>query len=354
MAQRAWMFTLANPEGHIDFDVPGVRELVRYAIYQEEVSNDTGLHHFQGYMELREPVRFTAVKKLPGFETCHFEKRMGTRDQAKAYCSKEDTKVDGPWEYGTWEAGGQGRQPVLLDIQHEIKEGATERQIADKYFEYYIRYHQGIKRYIMMHNGPTCFKSPFKLEDFNVDPIPLDLPVFLQGYSKTGKTQFALAHFENPLLIRELEDLSKLDSSYDGLVFDDMSFRHMPPNKSIHLTDWDLPSSMRVLYGIAVIPAKMRRIFVSNQTDIFFPDPEKYKNVNDETLNAIRRRYVYCELPNRLLFKPSAMDRLKLMNMRPTHQIVWKADAPIIPPTEDEPIIPPIEINNNNNNMNTD
>ena len=30
----------------------------------------------------------------------HWEKRKGTHVQAKAYCSKEETRVEGPWERG--------------------------------------------------------------------------------------------------------------------------------------------------------------------------------------------------------------------------------------------------------------
>ena len=53
-------------------------------------------------------MRIVAVKNLlPQLEGAHFEPRRGTRDQARDYCRKAETKVDGPWEHGAFGAGGQ-------------------------------------------------------------------------------------------------------------------------------------------------------------------------------------------------------------------------------------------------------
>lgn len=50
--------------------------------------------------------------------------------------------------------------------------------------------------------------------------------IHLWGKSGTGKTQYALAHFKKPLLIRHIDDLQKLQPyvKHDGIVFDDVSF----------------------------------------------------------------------------------------------------------------------------------
>ena len=44
--------------------------------------------------------RLSGVKELTG-TAAHWEPRRGTHQQAAAYCSKEETRIDGPWEVGT-------------------------------------------------------------------------------------------------------------------------------------------------------------------------------------------------------------------------------------------------------------
>lgn len=103
--QRAWCFTLNNPEEHgIVDDVLPVLAQERYVVWQRE-RGENGTPHIQGYIELHNPVRLSAMKLwLP---SAHFEVRRGTREQARAYCMKEDTRDAGPWERGDFDRGKQ-------------------------------------------------------------------------------------------------------------------------------------------------------------------------------------------------------------------------------------------------------
>lgn len=93
---RRWVFTLNNPKGLIDED-----ELkswgATYLVYQEEVG-ESGTHHFQGYIEMPKSVRCTHF--MPGLRGGHFERAKGTPEQCKAYCTKAETRVGGPYEFG--------------------------------------------------------------------------------------------------------------------------------------------------------------------------------------------------------------------------------------------------------------
>ena len=69
--------------------------------------------------------------------------------------------------------------------------------------------------------------------------------LFIWGLTGTGKTQFACHLLDSPLLVRSMDQLREFDAAlHDGIVFDDMSFAHLPRESCIHLLDWDLPSSM--------------------------------------------------------------------------------------------------------------
>lgn len=134
---RNWCFTefsLKKPE-HKD---------ITYSIYQLEKCPDTGREHYQGYVEMSKTTGLAFMKKI--LETAHWEPRKGTQDQAIAYCSKVETRVDGPWEHGTRKQ--QGKRSDLISIQTAIHENVPLRTIANEHFGDYLRYHKGIERYI--------------------------------------------------------------------------------------------------------------------------------------------------------------------------------------------------------------
>jgi hypothetical protein len=89
--------------------------------------------------------------------------------------------------------------------------------------------------------------------------------------------------FECPLVVSHIDDLGDFDASrHDGIVFDDMSFAHLPREAVIHLVDWDLDRSIHIRYKRALIPARTRKIFTSNKTF--------YENFPADPSGAIRRR----------------------------------------------------------------
>lgn len=110
----------------------------------------------------------------------------------------------------------------------------------------------------------------------------------IYGASQTGKTQYALAHFKKPLLVRHIDKLKEFDSdTHDGIVFDDMGFNHLHAQAIIHLLDTDNDSQIHCRFNVAEIPEGTKKIFVSNRDDIFTPkDP-----INEEEKTAIERRY---------------------------------------------------------------
>ncbi len=73
---------------------------IGYCIYQIERCPTTSRRHIQGYVELTKSVRLNAVKRLFNNTHMHLEARKGSRDAARDYCKKEDTREDGPYEIG--------------------------------------------------------------------------------------------------------------------------------------------------------------------------------------------------------------------------------------------------------------
>lgn len=142
---RNWVFTLNNPEAPLDWEA--LKGSVRYLVYQKEKGKEKGTIHYQGYIEMHKSQRMAAMKKIiPG---AHFEPRMApTAQKAIAYCMKEDTRIEGPWEHG--EKPIQGTRSDLNEIKKKIDEGVPLKEIADQHFSTWTRTHKALEKYEQM------------------------------------------------------------------------------------------------------------------------------------------------------------------------------------------------------------
>lgn len=137
MTNRFYCFTLNNPDGLLDvtFD-EWLSNGLRYAVYQHEVG-ENGTEHFQGYLELDRGQRLSyCAQRIPG---AHFEPRRGTQQQAIDYCKKEDSRLDGPWEFGTPSAG-QGSRSDIAAFKEAVDTGVTDEALWNTMPLMYLRY----------------------------------------------------------------------------------------------------------------------------------------------------------------------------------------------------------------------
>lgn len=113
---RAWMITINNPHitiKHDLFESYGCD----YAIWQLE-KGENGTEHIQAYVYWKKPVRFAKVKEV--FPRAHIEPRRGTHEEAKAYCSKTETRLEGPWMKGEEPSQVRLIRDDMLDTLDEI------------------------------------------------------------------------------------------------------------------------------------------------------------------------------------------------------------------------------------------
>lgn len=227
---------------------------VNSMVVSKEVG-DSGTPHLQGRITFRRAYRLTALKKLHG--TAHWEATKATHDSL--YCMKQGSEV-----IINISNKRQGKRSDLDDAIALAEAGATTAELWRTHAKTMVRYSKGILKYKEVINTPIV-KSDFSLTDFSWTPITdWSKSHIIWGPPGCGKTQFALAHFTNPLFVRHLDDLKKLDA-HDGIVFDDMKFRHLPRESQIHLVDIDQPSSIHLRFENALIPAHTKKIFTTNE-----------------------------------------------------------------------------------------
>lgn len=142
---------------------------MKYLVYQMEETPKTGKMHLQGYVQFKSRHKLGAVKELLESKTIHIEKARGSADENKAYCTKEDTRVMGPWEFGVMTRAGQ-----RSDLS-EAGALAIEGKWLEIDPEVFIKYHKGLHALASIHHcnkerklsvdvfwGPTGTGKSFK------------------------------------------------------------------------------------------------------------------------------------------------------------------------------------------------
>lgn len=123
-----WCFTLNNPNGAL---VPYDAETMQYLVYQLE-SGESGTEHLQGFIQLLRKKTLGGVKRLLGFDTMHLEKRRGTAKQAADYCKKDDSRKDGPWEFGQLRTVG-GNRVDYEGFKQACMDGRSWDELEDEF-----------------------------------------------------------------------------------------------------------------------------------------------------------------------------------------------------------------------------
>lgn len=94
------MLTLNNPTAKTDKEIEAFvkEDCFQFLTYQGEEGETRKTTHYQMYLEVKETLRGSAIKKF--FPKAHIEKRMGSQNQAIAYCQKQESRISSPVTYG--------------------------------------------------------------------------------------------------------------------------------------------------------------------------------------------------------------------------------------------------------------
>lgn len=221
--QRAWVFTVNN---YGEDDVKQLQDLgYKYLIIAKEheckeCATDADTPHLQGYLEMRNQVRFNTLHTA--VPRAHFEPRRATADSAIAYCKKgcqshaewEADGVDGPnygkhadfVEYGTPPA--QGKRNDLHALRDAIKANPNihTRVLLDDHAHAFARFPRFIEACRKAYGQPVTL-------DWTDSPN-----VWLSGPPGSGKSHTArvLSGGEENLYVK---DLSKWWDGYEGQDF---------------------------------------------------------------------------------------------------------------------------------------
>lgn len=111
-----------------------------YCVFQREKGSETGTEHYQGYVHFGGQ-RTVGVRLRSKFPTpIWLTRARGNPAANRAYCTKEDTREEGPWEHGTL-PGGQGSRSDLTAFYDAVRHsGKRSLELMDEHHCIFARY----------------------------------------------------------------------------------------------------------------------------------------------------------------------------------------------------------------------
>lgn len=312
---KRWCFTLNNPVLGDVFSVDHAidPELYDYLVCGNE-RGEAGNHHLQGFVCFKNKMRLTAVKKV--FERAHWEiSKAKDLLRASNYCKKgeqsheewERLHEEGPnfglnadfVEFGTLPVyGGAKANGAFQQALAAENADAALLIIAQQKARDYCLNRSQIEKNLKAHfHVPTIYKPRYTLDQFCHPPLCFSdkHATLVWGDTNLGKTAFVKAHFKNPLFIRHMDRLKELKLEHDAIIFDDMSFQHLPISTVIYLLDCDDAADIHVRYGVATIPANTVKVFTHNTSNPFYS-----ATADASQIQAVERRYKSFHVGNKL------------------------------------------------------
>lgn len=169
-----WCVTARQKPRFFDRDLP---ESIQYACGQQE-RGAQGFLHWQLFIQFKSRVRLHQVQQAVGDDTCHCEPRAGTPSQARDYCRKLDTAVDGTWqEVGAFK---KGKTNHMDDLKEALDDGADVLDLMHRHFGSWVRAEKACDRYIQARDA---------LRASTWCPPRVELH---WGASGTGKTRYCM------------------------------------------------------------------------------------------------------------------------------------------------------------------
>lgn len=148
-----------------------------FACGQQE-RGEGGFEHWQVFLQFDVRVRLHQVKAAVGDNSAHCESRRGTPTQARDYCRKSDTGVEGSyWEGGKFRGGKTNH---MDDIKEALDDGADVWTLMREHFSTWTRCEKACDRYIQARDALRASTwCPAKVEVH-------------WGASGTGKTRYCM------------------------------------------------------------------------------------------------------------------------------------------------------------------
>lgn len=226
---RRWVFTLNSVP---IADAKGIAEQmfksgqVQYLLCQLEKGEQSGVLHLQGCFttKTKDPVRMADIKAWGGPWTRAHLDQARAWEKAKLYCQKEDTREQGPWEWG--KEKGQGHRSDLDELAATVLQPTKRmRELAMENPGMWVRHAKGLLNLRAMTMRPYEGERRCAL---------------FWGETGTGKTRSVMDTFGSSNVYSVFDTRTPWFDGYDGertVLFDEMGPGCIDINMLKQMTD---------------------------------------------------------------------------------------------------------------------
>lgn len=287
------------------------------AVFQLERGEQSGYEHWQIFVRFKNQKRFTTLRKQlasAGLATAHIEPRRGSVAQAVAYCSKEETRLEGPYYFGDSidTSNRQGHRSDLDRLREMVLDDgmSVDEILLSDASSTAARYTQYLRDLVQARDRKAS-------KDFRHLEV-----VYLYGRPGVGKTRWAMQQYGDG--VYRVSDYRHPFDSYSGqktLVLDEFD-GSIPLGLLLNLLDgYQMELPARYANRIARYE---RVIIISNSALSNFYTTTVDPTSTPDRLRALYRRiskYCFMDSDGALLEKP-------LPTIGRTHDnAVWRNDV---------------------------
>lgn len=215
----------------------------------------------------------------PNIQSCTFFDIGAKGEPGYYHPNVKKAKKNWVWNY----LKKQDKKP-LTNIPDNFVSLATDgkfdealAQFIERYPKDYTLYMDKVKKNLRRMGQKERKAKIYPLvSDWDPDVDLTEKSLWLIGKSGTGKTEWAKSWCHSKgltfLRITHLDKLKKYNGQ-DVLLFDDVSFKHLPRTTAIHIAETKNERDIHCRHAVAHIPAGVFNIFLSNDDKIWPRDP---------------------------------------------------------------------------------
>lgn len=224
--------------------------------------------HADGNFHLHACVEFDTIQRK-SVEWLDFEgKHPNKQDPRKwaacvQYCKKEGDFMEGPAEAHLLHASPM-EVCEGMENQADWFEYCIEKKIGFQYATWFWNRAHPPASTILTHQHEGVIVE--RLQELHFDPA-IHRTLILRGPSGCGKTTWAKRNMPLPsLFVSHIDDLKLFKVGFHkSIIFDDVDFNHYPRTSQIAIVDFDNPRSIHCRHQVAMIPAKVFKVFTCNE-----------------------------------------------------------------------------------------